>query len=339
MRIALINSGLGLLGAAAEIRRLAPTADLVLTMDPDGMPWGPRTPEDIAQRSLACARAAVEYQPDAMVFACNTGSVHALGVLRAEFEPRIPIVGTVPAIKPAAALGEPLAIWATAATTGSPYQRRLIAQFAASVPVAEVACPGLADAINDGDEEATRHVVRDAAARTPRVAKAIVLGCTEYELAADEISAAVPGVRLHGSATAVAMQALRRARQAASAVGDGLALGGTPAGVDAAGASAPSAEDDVPGAGAASAGDDVPGAGAASAHNGHARPRNAPGNLEPSLPDTDPPVGAVYVLMSGRREPMPAAALCYREGRFLVDRRRGIAEGLPSSSGSASSRS
>src|SRR5262245_27294947 len=102
MRIALINSGLGLLAAAAAPHRPRPDADLVLAMDPDGMPWGPRAPDDIAGRSLAAARAAAAFGPDAIVFACNTGTVHALGALRAEFEPAIPIVGTVPAIKPAA---------------------------------------------------------------------------------------------------------------------------------------------------------------------------------------------------------------------------------------------
>ncbi|HLQ54955.1 MAG TPA: hypothetical protein VK162_11870, partial [Streptosporangiaceae bacterium] len=42
-----------------------------------------------------------------------------------------------------------------------------------------------------------------------------VLGCTEYELAAQAIAAALPGVSLHGSASAVAAQALRRALAAA----------------------------------------------------------------------------------------------------------------------------
>jgi glutamate racemase len=211
MRIALINSGLGLLAVAAELRRQSPGVELILALDPDGMPWGPRTPDDIAQRSLACARAAAAHDPDVLVFACNTGSVHALDVLRSEFEPRIPVVGTVPAIKPAAAAGQPIAIWATAATTGSTYQRALIAKFAASVPVTEVPCPGLADAINSGDEAATAATVATAAARTPGHVRAVVLGCTEYELAAQAIAAALPGVSLHGSASAVAAQALRRA--------------------------------------------------------------------------------------------------------------------------------
>jgi glutamate racemase len=211
MRIALLNSGLGLLAAAASLHRLRPDADLVLSMDPDGMPWGARTPDDIARRSLGCARAAAAFEPDVLVFACNTGSVHALGALREEFEPGIPVVGTVPAIKPAAAFSDMVAIWATVATTGSAYQRNLITEFAASAQVAEVACAGLADAIHAGDEAATRAAVSDAAARTPAGCRAIVLGCTEYELAAGLISAALPGVALFGSATAVAAQALRRA--------------------------------------------------------------------------------------------------------------------------------
>lgn len=86
MKIALVDSGIGLLAAAAAIRRLRPDADLVVSCDPDGMPWGPRTPEDITAHALACARAAVAHRPDALVVACNTASVHALAHLRAEFE-------------------------------------------------------------------------------------------------------------------------------------------------------------------------------------------------------------------------------------------------------------
>jgi glutamate racemase len=239
MRIALINSGIGLLAAAAELHRLRPDADLVLAMDPDGMPWGPRTPADITQRSLACARAAAAFGPDVLVFSCNTGTVHALPALRAEFEPALPVVGTVPAIKPAAAFCDSVAIWATVATTASSYQRRLIDDFAGSARVTPVPCPGLADAVDAGDEAAARAAVAAAAARTPADCRAVVLGCTEYELAADLIGAALPGVTLFRSAAAVAAQALRRAAAAgadtgpdarASTASDARASTGTDAG-------------------------------------------------------------------------------------------------------------
>jgi glutamate racemase len=65
--------------------------------------------------------------------------------------------------------------------------------------------------------------VAGAAARTPADCGAVVLGCTEYELAADLIGAALPGVTLFRSAAAVAAQALRR-----------VAAGGTDAGSEAA---------------------------------------------------------------------------------------------------------
>lgn len=296
MRIALINSGLGLLAAAAQLHRLRPDADLVLAMDPDGMPWGARTPADIAQRSLACARAAVDYQPDVLVFACNTGSVHALGVLRREFEPAIPVVGTVPAIKPAAAASDVLAIWATVATTGSNYQRQLIAEFAATARVAEIGCPGLADAIHAGEDVAARAAVSDAAARTPADCGAIVLGCTEYELAADLITSALPGAALFGSAAAVAAQALRRVT--ATANGARRTHDFSPAG----GAS-PSRGPDPAGDASPANGPDP--AGDASIANNSSMP-------------SEPGTGRLHVLLSGRPSSLPPAALRYPEGRLLA---------------------
>ncbi|MGK5638030.1 glutamate racemase [Streptomyces sp. URMC 126] len=215
MKIALMDSGNGLLAAAAAVHRLRPDADLVLSSDPGSMPWGPRTPEDVTERALGCARAAAAHRPDALIIACNTASVRALAAIRAELEPGIPVIGTVPAIKPAAAGGGPVAIWATPSTTGSPYQRGLIRDFAAGVEVTEVACPGLADAVQWADEAAVDAAIASAADRTPRDIRALVLGCTHYELVAERIRAAVQPLAgtplvLHGSAGAVAAHALRR---------------------------------------------------------------------------------------------------------------------------------
>ncbi|WND22947.1 glutamate racemase [Streptomyces violaceus] len=215
MKIALMDSGIGLLAATAAMRRLRPDADLVLSLDPDGMPWGPRTTEDLTGRALAVAEAAAARRPDALIVGCNTATVHALTALRARLEPELPVVGTVPAIKPAAAGGGPIAIWATPATTGSPYQQNLIRDFAGGVPVAEVPCWGLAEAVEHADEAAIDAAVAAAAALTPDEVTTVVLGCTHYELVAERIRAAVqrpgrPPLVLHGSAGAVAAQALRR---------------------------------------------------------------------------------------------------------------------------------
>ncbi len=210
-----MDSGIGLLAATAAVRRLRPDADLVLSLDPDGMPWGPRTSEDLTERAVAVAEAAAAHRPDALIIGCNTATVHALTTLRALLEPGIPVIGTVPAIKPAAAGGGPFAIWATPATTGSPYQRGLIQDFADGVTVTEVPCYGLAEAVEHADEAAITAAVAAAAALTPDDVTTVVLGCTHYELVAERIRAAVqrpgrPTLVLHGSAGAVAAQALRR---------------------------------------------------------------------------------------------------------------------------------
>ncbi|MFI9048779.1 glutamate racemase [Streptomyces sp. NPDC053427] len=256
MKIALMDSGTGLLPAAAAVRRLRPDADLILSCDPDGMPWGPRTPDDVTAHALEVARAAAAHAPEALIVACNTASVHALPALRAELEPTIPVIGTVPAIKPAAVGGGPIAIWATPATTGSPYQRDLIDRFARDAAVTGVPCPGLADAVEEADDAAIDAAIDAAARRTPRDIRAVVLGCTHYELLAERIRTALqqpgaPALALYGSAEAVAAQALRR-------------IGAEPA---------PAAA----------------------------------------------PTGRLQVLLSGRQEALPAAALAYAEGRLLAE--------------------
>jgi glutamate racemase len=210
VRIALIDSGLGMLPTAGWLRHLRPDAHLDLLMDPAGMPWGSRPGDWIVDRVLSAARLAVERGADAVVVPCNTASVNALVPLRAELEPHRPVVGTVPAIKPAAATGEPFGVWATEATSASDYQADLVTLFAAPGQATAVPCPGLARAVESADDRAIADAVAAGAARTPAGVRGVVLGCTHNPLVSDAIAAALPGVRLFDSAGAVAGQTLRR---------------------------------------------------------------------------------------------------------------------------------
>ncbi|WP_200958652.1 glutamate racemase [Terrabacter sp. Soil810] len=210
-RVAFVDSGLGLLGYADALHALRPDLGLVLSLDPDNMPYGPRTPEEVQRLILASARATLPHEPDAIVVACNTASVHGLGALRAELEPAVPVIGTVPAIRPAAAAGGPVAVWATAATTSSDYLRGLVDAFAADVETYAVAALGLAEAIESGDPLAVDECIAYAASQTPAGVRSLVLGCTHYGLVADRIVAALgQGVTIHDSPVAVARQTLRR---------------------------------------------------------------------------------------------------------------------------------
>ena len=194
-----MDSGIGLLAAAAVLRRLRPDADLVLSSDPDGMPWGPRTPQDVTERALDCARAAAEHRPDALIVACNTASVHALPALRAALEPALPVIGTVPADQ--ARRGRRR----TGGRSGpprpppaAPTSARLIADFAAGVRGHRGALPRARRRRRSAPTtRAVDAAVAAAAALTPPDVRAVVLGCTHYELVADRIRAACgrPGAR------------------------------------------------------------------------------------------------------------------------------------------------
>ena len=210
-RVAFVDSGLGLLGYADALHALRPDLGLVLSLDPDNMPYGPRTPEQVRGLILDSARATLAFEPSAIVVACNTASVHGLEALRAELEPAVPVVGTVPAIRPAAAAGGPVAVWSTAATTSSAYLRGLVDAFAADVQTYAVAALGLAEAIESGNASAVDECIAYAASQTPAGVRSLVLGCTHYGLVADRIVAAVgQGVTVHDSPVAVARQTLRR---------------------------------------------------------------------------------------------------------------------------------
>ncbi|MFI5780458.1 glutamate racemase [Nocardia sp. NPDC051570] len=211
MIVSLIDSGLGLLPTGAWLRALRPDLDLLLQTDPDGAPWGPKPEPWVVDRVLEAARRAMRMGAEVIVLPCNTASVTALEQVRAEVGPEVPVIGTVPAIKPAAAVCRTVAVWATAATTASRYQADLIARFGGDAHVVGVACHGLADAIDHGDLPAIGEAIQRAAEQTPDDIEGIVLGCTHYPLVMDSIIAALPDhVRLFDSAEAVAAQTLRR---------------------------------------------------------------------------------------------------------------------------------
>lgn len=210
-RIGLLDSGLGLLGTADALFHLAPHADLVLAMDPDYTPYGSLSAQALEERALNSAAMLAEWEPDAIVIACNTASVQALEAVRARYEPDIPVIGTVPAVKMAAGTGQDFAIWATPATTGSAYQQTLIDTFAGDLSVAQVACTGLAEAINSADVDTIDTAIDAALAQMDPGMETIVLGCTHYGLVADRITAARAGaITLFDSPVPVAKQTLRR---------------------------------------------------------------------------------------------------------------------------------
>ena len=213
MKIALIDSGRGALPTAAALRALAPDLDLLILSDPAGAPWGGRPDAEIIGRVQLLVDEALREGADAVVLACNTASLVAREAVRERLEPEVPVIATVPAIKPAAIRHGAIAIWGTPTTVAHPGLAELIATHAGGVEVTLVACPGLAEAIEAQDAGQVSLAIDHSAGKTPADVDGIVLGCTHYALAGSEITGRFPRAALYDGAESVARQVLRRVEE------------------------------------------------------------------------------------------------------------------------------
>lgn len=211
--ILFFDSGLGGLTVLGPTRALLPTAPIVYAADYAGLPYGQKSEAELAARVPALLGRLVErYQPRLAVIACNTASTIALAHVRAALD--LPIVGTVPAIKPAAELTQTgvIGVLGTEATVRQPYVDDLSARFAAGKTVLRHGSPGLVT----GAEAKLRGEAVDPAVISRAIAglrdqpggdklDVIVLACTHFPLLADELQAEVgPHVRLIDGAAGIA---------------------------------------------------------------------------------------------------------------------------------------
>jgi glutamate racemase len=196
----IFDSGVGGLSVLCEIRALLPKAPIVYAADSAGYPYGTRTTAEIEARVPALlGRLAERYDPRLIVIACNTASTIALDPVRAALD--LPIVGTVPAIKPAAALSRTrvIGVLGTPATVVQPYVDRLAADFASDCTVIRHGSAELVDLAEaklrgePTDPEAYRRILGGLLGQ-PGGEKidTIVLACTHFPLVEAELAAAAP---------------------------------------------------------------------------------------------------------------------------------------------------
>ena len=198
--ILLFDSGVGGLSVLPHVRKSCPRASIVYAADNAGYPYGTKSEAEIASRVPALLGRLVErFAPRIVVIACNTASTIALSHVRAALD--VPVVGTVPAIKPAAMASRTrvIGVLGTDATVRQPYVDRLSAEFAndclvvrhGSAELVEIAekklrgiapDPVLITRIMDGlfNQPDGRRIDR------------LVLACTHFPLLSEEIAGASP---------------------------------------------------------------------------------------------------------------------------------------------------
>lgn len=194
------DSGVGGLSILAPARAMLPNAPIVYAADSAGFPYGTKSEAEIAARVPALLGRLVErFRPRLAVIACNTASTIALSAVRAALD--IPVVGTVPAIKPAALLSQSrvFGVLGTDATVRQPYVDRLAAEFGADCTVlrhGSAALVQLAEA-KLRCEPLDPAIARDALAgllEQPGGDRmdVVVLACTHFPLVEAELAAAAP---------------------------------------------------------------------------------------------------------------------------------------------------
>ncbi|HEY0149182.1 MAG TPA: glutamate racemase [Allosphingosinicella sp.] len=194
------DSGIGGLSVLRPIRAVLPNAPIVYAADSAGYPYGTRRAAEIEARVPALlGRLAERFDPELVVIACNTASTIALDAAR--FALDLPVVGTVPAIKPAAALSKTrtIGVLGTEATVRQPYVDRLAEEHASDCLVIRY---GSAELVDLAEAKLRGEATAPLAYR--RILQAmfdqpggeridtVVLACTHFPLVEEELTAASP---------------------------------------------------------------------------------------------------------------------------------------------------
>ena len=183
---------------------LLPNAPIVYAADSAGFPYGKRSEAEIASRVPALLGRLVErFHPRLAVIACNTASTIALDHVRSALD--LPVVGTVPAIKPAAEMSKSrvIGVLGTEATVRQPYVDDLAARFAADCTIVRHGSPELVELAEAklAGEEISVDAIRIAAqplfdAPGGERIDTVVLACTHFPLLGEGLRDAFPQVAI-----------------------------------------------------------------------------------------------------------------------------------------------
>lgn len=231
--VLVFDSGVGGLTVVAAIRKLLPDQDIVFVADDAWFPYGSRGDSEIVERVMSViGDVADRIDLAAIVIACNTASTLVLEPLRARFT--VPVVGTVPAIKPAAEQTKTgvIAVLATEATIRRDFTKALINDFAKDCHVRLVGSAMLAsyaeaelrnEPVQDG---AILAEIRQAFIELPQGrTDGIVLACTHYPHILHRMTKLAPWpVNWHDPAPAIARRLVDVLGDDAGGVGNNFAI-------------------------------------------------------------------------------------------------------------------
>ncbi|AWX13964.1 glutamate racemase [Mergibacter septicus] len=208
--ILIFDSGMGGLSVYHEIRQQLPEAHYIYCFDNAFFPYSEKQEACLIERALfICEKVCSNYQIDIIVVACNTASTVVLPALRNKFS--CAIVGTVPAIKPAAKISETkvIGLLATKGTIKRAYVDQLIQQYAQDCEIKRLGSTRLVEIAEQklyGNMVEMRQVESSVAEWQNEIElDTVILGCTHFPLLKQELQFCLPQVKFFlDSGTAIA---------------------------------------------------------------------------------------------------------------------------------------
>ncbi|MGJ3355044.1 glutamate racemase [Providencia sp. Je.9.19] len=209
--ILVFDSGVGGLSVYREVKKLIPNAHYIYAFDNEAFPYGEKSEAFIIDRVYQIVKAIAAKHPLTItIIACNTASTVSLPNLRANF--KFPVVGVVPAIKPATKLTRNgvVGLLATKGTVNREYTKELIERFATDCKVVSL---GSAELVQLAERKLHGETLPlDEVAQTVRPwlrmsepPDTVILGCTHFPLLIEELEKVLPdGTRFIDSGSAIA---------------------------------------------------------------------------------------------------------------------------------------
>lgn len=199
-RILVFDSGVGGLSILQEIRQQYPNCCYFYASDNAAFPYGTKSEDELVERvDIVLHQLEQVTQADIIVVACNSASTVALPRIRERFAQ--PVIGVVPAIKPAAAISQTktIGLLATPGTINRHYTQQLIQEFAHDCEVIRV---GSSELVQLAEEKLRGRAITEQSL-TPIIQPftdntdidTLVLACTHFPLLKKELQALMPNIQ------------------------------------------------------------------------------------------------------------------------------------------------
>lgn len=192
--IGVFDSGMGGLSVAQEIRAYLPHERIVYLADTKHVPYGCRSDDEIRMLTAQAVNWLYAQGCKLVVVACNTASAFSLTPLREYYGEALPIVGLVPAVKPAvlATQSKKVGVLATTGTLRGTLLQDVIREVAlpAQVEVITAVSPKLVPFVEAGEQNSSACRAELLQVLTPLAQAGVdqlVLGCTHYPFLAESI--------------------------------------------------------------------------------------------------------------------------------------------------------